>query len=48
VLVSHNENDLERFCNRGIYLKGGTVVADGPIGDVLDFYRNDTEQDDDE
>src|SRR6476469_2930249 len=30
-LVSHNENDLRRFCTRGLYLNGGALVADGPL-----------------
>ena len=46
LLVSHNEGDLERFCTRGIYLKSGAKVADGPMDEVLDIYRTDTEQDD--
>ncbi|HET6818465.1 MAG TPA: ABC transporter ATP-binding protein [Mycobacteriales bacterium] len=48
VMVSHNENDLRRFCERGIYLKGGRKVADGPMDDVLEHYRADTDVDDDE
>ena len=37
--VSHNEHDLRRFCKRGLYLDSGTLVYDGPIGDVLDRYH---------
>ncbi|MFF2369730.1 ABC transporter ATP-binding protein [Agromyces sp. NPDC058110] len=37
--VSHNERDLRRFCTRGLYLDGGTLQLDGPIGDVLDRYN---------
>ncbi|ALJ19399.1 ABC transporter ATP-binding protein [Microbacterium sp. No. 7] len=40
--VSHNEKDLRRFCTRGLYLDGGRLVLDGPIGDVLDRYNADT------
>ena len=40
-LVSHNENDLRRFCTRGLYLKGGSLVVDGPLEDALDRYRAD-------
>lgn len=40
-LVSHNERDLSRFCNRGLYLDGGKLVLDGPIGDVLERYNAD-------
>jgi ABC-2 type transport system ATP-binding protein len=39
--VSHNEKDLRRFCTRGLYLDGGALVLDGPIGDVLDRYNSD-------
>jgi ABC-2 type transport system ATP-binding protein len=38
-LVSHNENDLRRFCTRGLYLRHGELVADGPIADVLAEYE---------
>ncbi|MFT4232928.1 MAG: ABC transporter ATP-binding protein [Leucobacter sp.] len=40
-LVSHNERDLRRFCSRGLYLDGGRLVLDGPIGEVLDRYNAD-------
>lgn len=39
--VSHNEKDLRRFCTRGLYLDKGSLVLDGPIGDVLDRYNHD-------
>ncbi|MDN4614856.1 ABC transporter ATP-binding protein [Leifsonia sp. F6_8S_P_1B] len=39
--VSHNEKDLRRFCERGLYLDKGRLVLDGPIGDVLDLYNKD-------
>ena len=41
-LVSHNEADLRRFCTRGLYLKGGSLMVDGPLEDALDRYRADT------
>lgn len=37
--VSHNEHDLRRFCTRGLYLDGGALVHDGPIGEVIDRYN---------
>ncbi|MCY7374169.1 MAG: ABC transporter ATP-binding protein [Spirochaetaceae bacterium] len=40
-LVSHNEVDLRRFCKRGMYLRGGSLVSDGPLEDVLTKYRED-------
>ena len=41
-LVSHNENDLKRFCERGLYLNGGRLVVDGPIDKALAAYHDDT------
>jgi ABC-2 type transport system ATP-binding protein len=41
-LVSHNENDLRRFCTRGLYLKAGSLVVDGPLEDALSRYSADT------
>ena len=40
-LVSHSEADLQRFCKRGLYLKAGQLVADGPMDDVLAAYVED-------
>jgi ABC-2 type transport system ATP-binding protein len=40
VLVSHNENDLTRFCSRGLYFDGGLLRLDGPIRAALDAYRD--------
>lgn len=37
-LVSHSEPDLKRFCTRGLYLRGGQLVCDGPIDDTLAQY----------
>ncbi|SEH75764.1 MULTISPECIES: ABC transporter ATP-binding protein [unclassified Leifsonia] len=39
--VSHNEKDLRRFCERGLYLDKGALVLDGPIDDVLELYNAD-------
>lgn len=39
--VSHNENDLRRFCTRGLYLDKGRLALDAPIGEVLDRYDAD-------
>ncbi|WDH79826.1 ABC transporter ATP-binding protein [Microbacterium esteraromaticum] len=39
--VSHNERDLRRFCDRGLYLDKGELVLDGPISDVLERYNTD-------
>src|SRR4051812_17645865 len=35
-LVSHSEADLRRFCRRGLYLRQGELVTDGPIEAALD------------
>ncbi|WP_448610068.1 ABC transporter ATP-binding protein [Geodermatophilus sp. URMC 60] len=37
-LVSHSDKDLRRFCERGLYLRRGRLVADGPMEDVLAAY----------
>ena len=43
-LVSHSEGDLKRFCTRGIYLSGGTLVDDGPMADVIAHYNKDLDE----
>jgi ABC-2 type transport system ATP-binding protein len=40
-LVSHNENDLRRFCSRGLWLRDGRLEADGPLADVLKEFDED-------
>ena len=40
-LVSHSEKDLRRFSSRGLYLRGGRLMMDGPMADVLDRYNAD-------
>ena len=40
-LVSHSAPNLRRFCRRGIYLREGELVADGPIDDVIKQYQKD-------
>ncbi|MFW5469381.1 ABC transporter ATP-binding protein [Knoellia sp. CPCC 206435] len=40
-LVSHSEGDLRRFCTRGIYLRRGELVDDGPMDAVLKHYTKD-------
>lgn len=40
-LVSHSEKDLQRFCTRGLYVRSGVLVGDGPMDDVLKAYRAD-------
>jgi ABC-2 type transport system ATP-binding protein len=38
LLVSHNENDLRRWCTRGIYLRRDQPLVSGPIEDILEMY----------
>jgi ABC-2 type transport system ATP-binding protein len=38
VLVSHNEADLRRFCNRGIYINSGNLEVDGTLDEALAAY----------
>jgi ABC-type polysaccharide/polyol phosphate transport system ATPase subunit len=40
-LVSHSEADLRRFCSRGLYLREGELIADGPIEETLEAYNSD-------
>jgi lipopolysaccharide transport system ATP-binding protein len=39
VLVSHNMNHIEEFCNRVIVLHHGEIVNDGPPAEMIDFYH---------
>jgi ABC-2 type transport system ATP-binding protein len=43
-LVSHSENNLQRFGTRGLYLREGRLVADGPIKSVIDEYKADSDR----
>lgn len=42
-LVSHSETDLRRFAERGLYLKSGQLIGDGPMEDVIDQYNDDVD-----
>ncbi|HVQ88717.1 MAG TPA: ABC transporter ATP-binding protein [Actinomycetes bacterium] len=42
-VVSHSDRQLQRLCTRGIYLRRGRVVADGPIDEILKQYTVDRE-----
>jgi ABC-2 type transport system ATP-binding protein len=44
LMVSHNENDLSRFCERGVYLRNGTKAAEGPMKEILEYYRSDSDE----
>ena len=42
-IVSHSERQLQRLCTRGLYLRRGRLVADGPIDEILKLYSTDRE-----
>ena len=42
-LVSHSEGDLTRFADRGLYLRQGSLVGDGPIKEVIEQYNSDVD-----
>lgn len=44
VLVSHNDKDLRRFCARGLYIRRGELVYDGPLDDALAAYHAEVRQ----
>jgi ABC-2 type transport system ATP-binding protein len=44
LLVSHNERDLRRLCTRGVYIRKGSLVADGPIEEILEMYDADSDR----
>lgn len=39
--VSHNEGDLQRFCDRGLYLDKGSLKFDGDIHEAFERYGAD-------
>lgn len=41
-LVSHSETSLRRFCTRGLYVRRGRLVTDGPLDEALDAYNADS------
>jgi ABC-2 type transport system ATP-binding protein len=44
LLVSHNERDLLRWCERGIYLRREQPPIEGPIQEIMDLYNADEDQ----
>lgn len=42
-IVSHSDKQLQRLCTRGLYLRRGRLVADGPIDEILAQYGTDRE-----
>lgn len=43
VVVSHDMKTLRELCNRGLWMKQGRILADGPIDEVIDRYLADVE-----
>jgi ABC-2 type transport system ATP-binding protein len=39
LLVSHHEDDLTRFCTRGLFLNEGGLAVDGTMNDALGAYK---------
>ena len=39
VYVTHDLASAREFCTRAIELEGGEIVADGPVGKVIDAYK---------
>jgi len=39
IMISHDENTLKKFCNRGIVLHEGGIIFDGDIGEALALYK---------
>jgi lipopolysaccharide transport system ATP-binding protein len=40
LFVSHNLDALQRLCTRGLLLRRGSLVADGPVSSVVGTYRS--------
>lgn len=39
IIVSHSIGQIERLCNRVIWLDKGNVIMDGPTQEVCDLYK---------
>jgi lipopolysaccharide transport system ATP-binding protein len=40
LFVSHNLLAVQTLCNRGIYLKNGTIIAEGKLSEVINEYNS--------
>jgi ABC-type polysaccharide/polyol phosphate transport system ATPase subunit len=38
ILVSHDMKSLRQLCTRGLWMRQGQLVVDGPIDEVIDYY----------
>lgn len=39
MLVSHSMEEITRFCNRGLWIEKGVLLADGPVDEVIAQYN---------
>jgi ABC-2 type transport system ATP-binding protein len=42
LVTSHNMTDVERVCERVVFIAAGKVVADGPTAEILETFGHDT------
>ena len=40
LFVSHDIEQVERICDRAIWIEKGDLRMDGPVGEVCEAYRN--------
>ena len=40
LLVTHNSNTAKEFCDRGIFIKAGSVQYDGPVDEAIERYES--------
>jgi ABC-type polysaccharide/polyol phosphate transport system ATPase subunit len=40
ILVSHNMVSLADLCTRGLWIQHGRLIADGPIGEIIERYED--------
>jgi teichoic acid transport system ATP-binding protein len=40
IMVTHNLNEISRTCSRAVWLDSGTILADGPVDDVIAAYQS--------
>lgn len=40
MLVTHNTKDIERVCNRAIWIDNGFIKFDGPVHETIDAYED--------
>ncbi len=38
LFVSHNLSAVRALCTRGILIRGGKIIMDGPVDDTIDYY----------